>query len=358
MLESFSLSAADKTLTLNSVEAVFEKNNYSINGDASLNKEHLSLDFDVKTDAVELDKILAVVQTGDKEKDGEDEEEKRVGKSWDLALGANIKINAGSLLYDGYTWQPFESLITFENSFLGIEVVKADLCNISTPGKISFQDGKTTLDFVMETTGQEFREVLVCLEGEGKRATGTLDLKINIGGQGTKDTLASSLKGDLSISAKDGFIYQDARAAKVLNLLNVTNMFRGKIPDLNTEGFHYDSFIIKGAMENGILAIDPAKLEAPIMEVVSHGTIDIPGNKLNLLVLVAPLQTINRIQNLPIIRTILPSSLAAVPVEVTGDISDIKVRTLSMAAIGTRTFGVMLDVLSTPVRVLEENPEK
>ena len=201
-------------------------------------------------------------------------------------------------------------------------------------------------------------EILVCLEGEGKRATGTLNLKAHIAGQGTRDTLASSLQGDLQISAKDGFIYQDARAAKVLNILNVTNMFKGKIPDLSTEGFHYDSFIVKGAMENGILAIDPAKLEALIMEIVSHGTIDIPGNKLNLLVLVAPLQTVNRIQNLPIIRTILPSSLAAVPVEVTGDISDIKVKTLSMAAIGTRTFGVMVDVLSTPVRVLEGNPEK
>ena len=111
-------------------------------------------------------------------------------------------------------------------------------------------------------------------------------------------------------------------------------------------------------MENGILAIDPAKLEAPIMEIVSHGTIDIPQKKLNLLVLVAPLQTVNMIQNLPIIRTILPSSLAAVPVEVTGDISDIKVKTLSMGAIGTRTFGIMVDVLSTPVRVLEGTPEK
>ncbi|MFC1827513.1 AsmA-like C-terminal region-containing protein [Thermodesulfobacteriota bacterium] len=357
LLESFSLSAADKTLTLKSVEAVFEKNNYSINGDASLNKERLSLDFDVRTDTVELDKVIAAMQTDDEEQI-EGETEKRVGKSWDLALDANIKIHAGSLLYNGYTWKPFESVITYENSFFGIEILKADLCSIATPGKISFHEGRIDLDFQMETSGQELSEVLICLEGEGKRATGTLNLKAHIAGQGTKDTLASSLQGDLLISAKDGFIYQDARAAKVLNVLNVTNIFRGKIPDLSTEGFHYDSFIIKGAIENGILAIDPAKLEAPIMEVVSHGTIDLPQKKLKLLVLVAPLQTVNRIQNLPIIRTILPTSLAAVPVEVTGDFSDIKVKTLSMGAVGTRTFGVMVDVLSTPVRVLEGTPEK
>jgi hypothetical protein len=357
MLESFSLSAADKTLTLNSVEAVFEKNNYSINGDASLNKEHLSLDFDVKTDAVELDKILATVQSTDKEEDGEAEEVKRVGKTWDLTVDGSINIQAGSILYDGYTWKPFESLITFENSFLGIEVVRADLCNISTPGKISFHEGRIDLDFQMEAAEQKSNEILTCLMGGEQRMTGTMNLRASISGQGTKDTLVNSLQGELQLKAKDGFIYQDAQAAKVLNLLNVTNMFRGKIPDLGTEGFHYDSFIIKGAMENGILAIDPAKLEAPIMEIVSHGTIDLPSKKLNLLVLVAPLQTVNMIQNLPIIRTILPNNLAAVPVEVSGDLSDIKVKTLSMSAIGTKTFGVMFDVLSTPVRVLEGSSE-
>ena len=360
LLESFSLSAADKTLKIDAAEAVFAENNYSVKGQASLAGELLSMDFDVNADIVELDKILEAMQTGEKEaeSEAETEGEERVGKAWDLAVDGSIKLHAGSLLYNSYTWKPFESLITFENSYLGIEVVKAELCNIATPGKISFHDDRIDLDFQMETAGQELGEVLICLEGEGKRATGTLNLKAHIAGQGTKDTLASSLQGDLLISAKDGFIYQDARAAKVLNVLNVTNIFRGKIPDLSTEGFHYDSLVVKGTMENGILVIDPAKLEAPIMEIVSQGTIDIPGNKLNLLVLIAPLQTVNRIQNLPIIRTILPTSLAAVPVEVTGDFSDIKVKTLSMGAIGTRTFGVMVDVLSTPVRVLEGDPGK
>jgi hypothetical protein len=357
LLESFSLSATDKSIKLNSAETDFENNKYFLSGQASLGQEQLSLDFDVKTDTVELDKLIAAMQADDKE-ETEEETEKRVGKFWDLDLGANIKVQAGSLLFNGYTWKPFESLISYEKSFLGIEILKADLCNIATPGKISFHDGKTTLDFVMETTDQEFRDVMVCLEGEGKRATGTLDFKASFAGQGTKDTLVKSLQGDLSISAKDGFIYQDARAAKVFNLLNVTNMFRGKIPDLSTEGFHYDSFIVKGSMKNGILAIDPAKLEAPIMQIVSNGIIDIPGKKLNLLVLVAPLQTVNRIQNLPIIRTILPNNLAAVPVEVTGNFSDIKVRTMSMSAIGTKTFGIMTDVLTTPVRVLEGSSVK
>jgi hypothetical protein len=357
LIDSFSLSATDKTITINSAEAVIENKKYSINGQTALKQERLSMDFDVKTDIIELDKILAPVQTGDEEEKDE-EKEQRVGKSWDLAVIGSLKLHADSLLYNGYTWKPFESLITFENSFLGIEILKADLCNVSTPGNISFHEGRIDLDFQMEAVEQKSNEILTCLMGGEQRMTGTMNLRASISGQGSKDTLVNSLQGELQLKAEEGFIYQDAQAAKILNILNVTNMFKGKIPDLSTEGFHYDSLIVKGSMENGILAIDPAKLEAPIMEIVSHGTIDIPGNKLKLLVLVAPLQTVNRIQNLPIIRTILPTSLAAVPVEVTGNFSDIKVKALSMSAIGTKTFGIMVDVLSTPVRILEGNPEK
>ena len=61
---------------------------------------------------------------------------------------------------------------------------------------------------------------------------------------------------------------------------------------------------------------------------------------------------------LPVISKIVPESLVAVPVEVSGDFSDIRVRILSLSAISRSVFGTMLDALSTPVRVLEEEPAK
>jgi uncharacterized protein involved in outer membrane biogenesis len=349
--DSFSLAASDKTLTVNGAEAVFAGRKYAISGQADLTEAHLSMDFDLSTDTVELDKILGLFKV---EREHDKETGKRVGKSWDLDLAAQVNIHADSLLYKGYTWTPFESQITYKNSSLGIEVLKAELCNLSTPGKLSFQDGQISLDFTMEANEQEFKEILVCLEGGEQQMTGILDLKATIRGEGNRETLVNSLQGELQYSAQNGYIYQDAQAAKLLSFLNVTDIFRGKIPDLKTSGFHYDSLIVKGTMENGVLAIAPAKLEAPIMQIAAHGTIDIPREKVNLQVLVAPMQTVNKIQNmLPIIRTILPSSLVAVPVEVKGDFSEIKVRTLSMSALTTRVFNVMVDALSSPVRILE-----
>jgi hypothetical protein len=200
--------------------------------------------------------------------------------------------------------------------------------------------------------------VLICLEGGEQQMTGILRLKANISGQGTRETLVNSLQGNLQFSAKDGYIYQDAEAAKLLYVLNVSNLFRDKIPDLHTKGFHYDSLFVRGTMEKGVLSLAPAKLEAPIMQIAAKGSLDFPGEKLDIMLLVAPLQTINKIQALPIIRTILPSSLVALPVEVKGNFSDIKVKPLSMSAIGSSVFGFMVNALTTPVRVLEKTPEE
>ncbi|KPK36076.1 MAG: hypothetical protein AMK70_03645 [Nitrospira bacterium SG8_35_1] len=373
LLNSYLISASGKTINLSSSEAAFGGNNFSISGDASLSQGRLSMNFDVKTDTIELDKILEelqderqknLIEEEEEEKtnektEGEAEEGKKGGKSLDFVFDTTINLHADSLLYNGYTWRPFESQITFANSFLGFEVLQAELCHLSTPGKLSFHEGKIYLDFKMEANGQELKDVLVCLEGGEQQMTGNLNLKANITGYGSPDTLVNSLQGDLLYSAKEGFIYKDARAAKLLYFLNVTNMFRGKIPDLATKGFHYDSLVVKGTMKNGVLLISPAKLDAPIMEIAAHGTIDIPKKKVDLLVLVAPLQTINKIQKmLPIISKIIPSNLAALPVEAAGDFSDIKVRTVSMSAISRSVFGTMVDALSAPVRVLEDNPDQ
>jgi len=354
LLESFSLSASDKTLKLKSAEADFDGNKFAMSGQTSLNQERLAVDFDVMADTIELGKILEALPKEDEENT---EENKRVGKSWNLAVKALVNFHANSLHYKNYTWKPFESKVTLEDNALNIEVLKAELCNISTPGKFSFRDGQISLDLTMEANKQEYREVLICLEGGKQQMTGVFNLNARISGQGSSETLINSLQGDMLLSAKEGYIYQDAKMAKLLSFLSVTNMFQGKIPDLSTEGFHYDSLIVKGEMEKGVLAIEPAKLAAPIMEIAGSGTINIPEEKVDFQFLVAPLQTVNKIQkNLPVIRQIIPSSIIALPVEVKGDFSDIKVRTLSMTSISSRVFNIMMDTLSTPVRVLEKAP--
>jgi hypothetical protein len=357
LLNNFSLSASDGTFTLNSAEAVFDNGKYLVNGQTSLARKRLDIEADVSTGTVDLENLLAVFLSDDK---GIEEKEKKgnkksAGKFMSLSLHGNIRFHADSLLYKGYNWEPVNSIISYDNNSLSMEILEAKLCRISTPGKISIHDGQITMDFNLMAKGEEVSKILTCLAGGEKRMTGTLYLKADVSGQGTMDTLANSLHGELRLEANDGYIYQDAQMAKLLYFLNVTNMFKDQIPDLQTTGFEYDHLAVKGDMEKGILEISPANLEAPIMNISSHGTIDIPGKKINLQVLVAPVQTVNKIRNkLPVIKEIIPHSIAAVPVEVSGDFFDFEVKALSLSALSSRVFDIMVDTLASPVRFLEE----
>jgi hypothetical protein len=356
LLKSFSFAAAGRAVNLNGAEAVFEKGDYSVKGQASLSEHLLSMVFDVAADTIVLDEILGALKQDPSEAT---KEKSKIGNTWDLALVATINIQADSLLFKDYTWKPFQSRIMINNSNLDISIEKTALCGISTPGRIFFANGQIDLDFKLEAENQQLSETLVCLEGGDRQMSGTLDLRANFSGQGKRSTLVNSLAGNLEFSAKDGYIYHDARMAKLLYALNITNLFRGEIPDLKTAGFHYDSVIVKGIMDKGVLTIQPARMNAPIMEIAANGTIGLPDRKVNLLVLVAPLQTLNTIQKvLPIIGTIIPSSLAAVPVEVKGDFSDVRFRAMSVSAIGKRSLGILVDALTTPLRVLEEKPNR
>ena len=357
LLNNFSLSASDGKFTLNSAETVFDNGKYQVNGQASMVENRLDIEADVSTGTVDLENLLAVFLSDDKEieekeKDGN---KKSAGKFMGLSLHGGIRFKADSLLYKGYNWEPVQTIISYDNNSLSMEILEAKLCRISTPGKISIHDGQITMDFNLMAKGEGASKILTCLAGGEKRMTGTLYLKADVSGQGTMDTLANSLHGKLRLEANDGYIYQDAQMAKLLYFLNVTNMFKEQIPNLQTTGFEYDHLAVRGVMEKGILEINPANIEAPIMNIASHGTIDIPGKKINLQVLVAPVQTVNKIRNkLPVIKQIIPHSIAAVPVKVSGDFFDFEVKALSLSALSNRVFDIMVDTLVSPVGFLEE----
>ena len=83
--------------------------------------------------------------------------------------------------------------------------------------------------------------------------TGRFDLTGSIKGRARGDAVVRTLKGNLEMSARDGNILQDPVLSKVFSLLNVTEMLRGKMPDLASDQLPYDSLTIKADLQDGNL---------------------------------------------------------------------------------------------------------
>jgi uncharacterized protein YhdP len=142
--------------------------------------------------------------------------------------------------------------------------------------------------------------------------------------------------------------------AKIFALLNVTEIFRGKLPDLLEEGFAYNSMEAKGGFQDGRLVFEEAVVDGSSMDIACKGFVDPVNKKIDLTVLVAPFKTIDRIiRAIPLVGYLLGGKLVSVPVRVTGDLEDPTVIPFSASAVGSELIEMMSRTLHLPFKIIQ-----
>jgi uncharacterized protein YhdP len=186
------------------------------------------------------------------------------------------------------------------------------------------------------------------------RVKGDFDLKGRMVAQGKPEDFIRSLKGNAELESRDGHFYYSKGLMRVLEFVNSTEIYRGKLPDPGKEGIDYKLIKIRAAFNDGKLMIEEALLDGPALELVAKGEIDLVNQEINLLGLVAPLKTVDRIVKLtPVVKEILAGTLITIPVRVHGSLKDPKVTALSPSAIGDELLGMMKRTLGLPFKVIE-----
>jgi hypothetical protein len=90
------------------------------------------------------------------------------------------------------------------------------------------------------------------------------------------------------------------------------------------------------------------------MTIVFQGDIDLVNEKMDLIVLVAPLKTVDYvIRQIPLIGKILRTTLTSIPVKLTGDLKDPSVVPLSPSAIGSETLNLLKRKVQVPFSIIQ-----
>ena len=166
--------------------------------------------------------------------------------------------------------------------------------------------------------------------------------------------MVRALQGNLEFSARSGNILRDPVLAKVFSLLNVTEMLRGKMPDLASNQLPYDSLTIKADLQDGNLVLNETVLSGPTVGIVGAGTVHLIDKKVDLKLIVAPMRTLDFIvEKTPIIKNIMGGKLITVPVRIAGDWKNPDVTMLSAAAVGSRLLEIMKNTVLLPVELVE-----
>jgi hypothetical protein len=326
--------------------AIFEwgGERFALSGDVTFPNKKINLDIDLSAGKIDLEKLQEAFATGEKGAD----------KKPAPPVEGIIRLWSESLIFRKYTWAPFIAEITLGDRGVEVNVKKANLCGMDTPGIVKVREKNVSLDVEPFFKGHEIESAFRCLLNHQVRVTGSFEFYGKILTQGRPEDLLNSLQGDFEFHAKDGRIDYLLGLVRILDFLNVMEIYRGKLPDLKKQPLPYDRITIRGTLQKGKLIIKEWTIDGPTLEMTSQGEIDLASQKINLTVLVAPFKTMDRVMKLiPLVSDIFAGTLITIPVKVHGDLKDPKVSPLSASAVGDELLAMMKRTLGLPFKIVD-----
>ncbi|GEM_PF-2352986 len=273
---------------------------------------------------------------------------------WDLPLRGRIISRLDRFTLGELQWAPFDAAIRIDEGHWHCRIEEAAICGVETGGNIWIAPDSMTIALVPEADEANIDHTMTCLLEKPDLIDGRFDLTGRLNTQGPSDKLAQSIQGEMQLNAREGRIYRFNLLSKTLAVVNVTEIFRGKLPDLMQGGLAYDRIDIQVSIKDSVVTIDQAVIDGASANIAAEGTIDLVSGETDMIVLVAPFKTMDAlVQYTPVIRDWFGGTLISIPVRVTGAFSDPTVTPLSPTAVGSSLMNLMKKTINLPVKIVE-----
>jgi len=334
-------------IKLGSTHLTWGESHITLIGDIFFSPGSVFVDMNISLDHVDWVRVEKIVNFAGDNKDQSPEPPQ-------TRFSADLRINAAKFNYRDYVFQPLKAAVSLQPEEIMVAIEKADLCDISINGFIKVTDQGFEYYMIPGARGKALENTLACLTKEKASASGTYHLSGEVMAKAKTQATTRIYSGGLDFIAKDGRIYQLGLLAKIFAILNVTEIYRGEVPDLVGDGFAYETMTIKAKFEGKKLVMQECSIDGASMGIACDGEIDLAEQKINLVILVAPFKTIDRIvKKIPLISTVLGGKLVSIPFRAKGDLDDPMVIPLSPTAVGSGVLGVMQRTLKLPITIIQ-----
>jgi hypothetical protein len=260
---------------------------------------------------------------------------------------------ADTIAWKGYRWRNAGGNVIFGDREIEITVAQADLCGMQCAGSVFSRDGVITHAFRFWAEEEDLASAILCLWGKDARIEGTYLLDWDMWAEGTEDPLREASDGSLYFISEGGSIYRWTLLSQLFGMLNIIGYFKGEFPDFTRQGFEYKKFVITGELLDGYIYLKEAVIDGPSMTIVGEGKIDLVKGEADLVVLLAPLKTVDTVLNhIPVVGKLVTGKdgmFISIPFSVKGPLEDAKIALVPPEAVGSGLWGVLKRTLQTPV---------
>jgi len=271
-----------------------------------------------------------------------------------VAEGAQLEADVTALTWKELPFGPLKATITLGQDRIDVDLTNAVLCGIDLPGQLALAGQTVSFDLGLAGKGLDAATSYTCLTRGKVAMTGSLEIASRVSAEGSPDELVGKLQGPLSMTFSKGVIKQNKTLSRVLEVLNITEIVKGQLPDLSANGFAYTTLTLQGEFRDGKLVIDKLFIDGETLNILGRGEIDIAKKTVNLELLAAPFKTVDTvIRNIPGVNYLLAGTLVNIPVSIKGDLADPKVNVMSIKSVGSSLLNLGERTIKAPIRLIE-----
>ena len=354
-IENAALEADGNKLNVKSAMISWNGSRLSLIGSVAIAEGAYIVDMNAFADSLDLESILKSRESTQKEMDScAQPGPQSPKKAWEAPLKGTIRVRSEHLSYGKVAWNPANADVVLSPGSIDVRLNQANLCGISTPGSFRITPEGLNISLSLSAKDQNLESAIACLFNKRHILSGSYTLTGNLAASGWSDCLADSIEGDVELKAKNGRILRFDTLGKIISLLAISEIYRGVLPDLIGEGCAYKSIEAKGKIKNGKLVLSDSVVNGPCIKMVFHGEIDLASQKVDVIALVAPLRTVERVVDAtPLMGKVLDEAFVTLPVRISGNLADPAVVLLSPSAVGEELFGVMKRVFKLPLTIFQ-----
>lgn len=271
-----------------------------------------------------------------------------------LPVDGRIRSRLSLFKWGERRWVPLKTTTTLAPGQWAIQFEEAELCGIQTTGTVVLKPQKVNVDLRHAAHHKSLNASLSCLVGKPDLIDGRFDLEGRLAGEAPLEMLGRSLDGHVKFKAEDGRIHRFDLLGRILATINLTELVRGKGSDLMGEGLAYRQIDIEAQLENNALTLDKALIDGASAEIAASGSLDLDADEIDMVVLVAPLKTVDALVKFtPIVNTWLEGTLVSIPVRVSGKIDDPDIVPMSPTAVGSSLINLLKNTVQLPIKLIE-----
>jgi uncharacterized protein YhdP len=185
--------------------------------------------------------------------------------------------------------------------------------------------------------------------------------KVELRGEGEDfQKVKESLDGKLRLELENGVIERGNILAKIFSILNVSQWFWGRLPDLKTKGLPYHNITATILVKGGVASTEDFLVDSDAIRITLVGKVDVGKNLIDATIGVHPLVAIDMVlSHLPIAGYIITGkdkAFLSYIYEVKGDMDDPKIEAVPIKGLGENFLGIIQRLLETPMRPFQKVP--